>query len=359
MMKKIRGIYEHPPGSGIFWIHWYDHRGQRHREKAGTRNSAKTLYQKRKADSLLRKKLPELLRQRGVSFAEIAKDALVWSDAHKSSAKDDHVRMKALTRLFGDKAAEEVEPSEIENSLSGNLAGRSPSTLNRYLALMSLCYRLAERNGKVKANPLRLVKRHREDNAQIRWITTREEKKIRKALRKRWPQHIPEFDIAIHTGLRRSQQYSLTWPSVEFESQILTVPAQKRTPPRHLRLNSVALAAFQKMRKMANGSERVFQKKAPRYWFGKAVKAAGVENLRWHDLRHTFASRLVMAGVHLRVVQELMGHQSIAMTMRYAHLAPAMHADAVERLVGFDAGKVAKMESRTAIKTATRLRRSA
>ena len=57
--------------------------------------------------------------------------------------------------------------------------------------------------------------------------------------------------------------------------------------------------------------------------FGPAVERAGLENFRWHDLRHTFASRLVMAGVDLMTVKELMGHKTIAMTQRYAHLSPA------------------------------------
>ena len=66
--------------------------------------------------------------------------------------------------------------------------------------------------------------------------------------------------------------------------------------------------------------------------FVPALEAAGIENFHWHDLRHTFASRLVMAGVDLRTVQELMGHKTITMTLRYSHLSPAHQLDAVQRL---------------------------
>lgn len=72
----------------------------------------------------------------------------------------------------------------------------------------------------------------------------------------------------------------------------------------------------------------------PRYWFGSAIRAAKILSFSWHCLRHTFASRLVMAGVDIRTVQELMGHKTISMTVRYSHLAPKHTLAAVEKLVG-------------------------
>jgi site-specific recombinase XerD len=72
----------------------------------------------------------------------------------------------------------------------------------------------------------------------------------------------------------------------------------------------------------------------PRKWFATALEQAGIEGITWHTLRHTFASRLVMAGVDLRRVQELMGHKTIAMTARHAHLAPTRKQQALETLVG-------------------------
>jgi len=74
----------------------------------------------------------------------------------------------------------------------------------------------------------------------------------------------------------------------------------------------------------------------PKKWFETALRLAGIENVTWHTLRHTFASRLVMAGVDLKTVQELMGHKSIAMTARYSHLAPSHKLAALEKLVGPD-----------------------
>jgi len=72
-----------------------------------------------------------------------------------------------------------------------------------------------------------------------------------------------------------------------------------------------------------------------RMWFEIALKAAGVKNFSWHDLRHTFGSRATMAGVDLRTPAQLMGHKTLQMTMRYSHLVPAHLQDAVSKLVGF------------------------
>lgn len=90
---------------------------------------------------------------------------------------------------------------------------------------------------------------------------------------------------------------------------------------------------------------------SPREWFNPAVKAAGLNAFTWHCLRHNFASRLVMAGVDLRTVQELMGHKTIQMTVRYAHLAPKHQLAAVQRLC--DTGAVQKAPSDTRTDTTT------
>jgi integrase len=111
-------------------------------------------------------------------------------------------------------------------------------------------------------------------------------------------------------------------------------------------LNDAALAAFRALEKRkksryvflrtpGHGAKDGEEVRSPRAWFEDAVEEAKIENLTWHDLRHTFASRLVMAGVDIRKVAELMGHKTIQMTMRYAHLAPEHKLEAVKRLAAF------------------------
>ena len=86
---------------------------------------------------------------------------------------------------------------------------------------------------------------------------------------------------------------------------------------------------------------------SPRFWFDQAVTDANLADFTWHCLRHTFASRLVMAGVDLRTVQELMGHKTIQMTVRYAHLAPQHRLAAVQRLCDTEAIQKGPSDTRT------------
>lgn len=164
------------------------------------------------------------------------------------------------------------------------------------------------------------------------------------------PEHLAELDIAIHTGLRKSEQYRLTWSCVDFERQILTVPQSKNGETRHVPLNSTALAAFLLLKRYSDGAG-VFRSVGPRRWFEPAIEKSGLTDFTWHCLRHTFASRLVMAGVDLRTVQELLGHKTIAMTCRYAHLAPSHKLAAVARLV---AAEGATTQGSTDTKTDTK-----
>jgi integrase len=151
---------------------------------------------------------------------------------------------------------------------------------------------------------------------------------------------MPEFDIALHCGMRPSEQYGLTWDRVDLERKFITLLKTKTGKARHISLNSVALAAFKVLRQRSlEGAGRVFLNvhgeplESYQHWFEPTVSEAGLKDFTWYCLRHTFASRLAMAGVDLRTIADLMGHQTTQMTMRYAHLDPAHQASAVERLV--------------------------
>lgn len=338
--RKLRGIYEREPGSHIWWIRYADATGRIRREKAGTKGAAIKLYQKRKTEVLQGKKLPENLRAPMVGFAELTKDALAYSKAHKRSYGDDVIRMEKLLSSFRGRSAESITPRELERFLAENAEENdwAPATINRYRALLSLVYRLGIESGKVKENPARLVKHRQENNARVRWLSNEEEVRLRSYIQNTCPEHIPELDLALHTGMRLGEMYSLTWESVNMSRKVLTIPRSKNGETRHVPLNGTALSALTELRKRCDGTGPVMRNVegeavlGPRYWFEPALPKAKIRRFSWHCFRHTFASRLVMAGVDLRTVQELMGHKSIEMTVRYSHLAPKHTLAAVERL---------------------------
>lgn len=338
---KHRGVIEKAVGSGVWWIQYFDQHGKRHREKVGPMRLAIAAYQKRKTEIREGRFFPEKLKRRDVSFAEIAKDALEYSRANKGpdSHKADRWHMDTLLEWFGDRLAAEVTPQEIDRKLSGLWEeGRKPATLNRYRALLSLAYSVANRNGKLSVNPARLVRLRKENNARVRFLDDQEESVLRSRIRALYPEREPDFDLDLHTGMRRSEQYRLRWQDVDLKRGIITIPRSKPGEKRHIPINSTARAALGMLRSRADSSGLVCPElrwvdgNDARRWFEECVKQAGVVNFHWHDLRHTFASRLVMAGVDLRTVQELLGHKTIAMTVRYSHLAPAHQREAIERL---------------------------
>jgi integrase len=136
----------------------------------------------------------------------------------------------------------------------------------------------------------------------------------------------------MNTGLRRGELLALRWESIDFNRQSLTVEGgtAKNRQTRHVPLNDGATRVLKRWHEQATGGQRVFEARTgfKTAWV-KLLKRAEITKFRWHDLRHHFASRLVQAGVPLNTVRDLLGHSSVAMSLRYAHLAPDQRREAV------------------------------
>jgi hypothetical protein len=206
--KKVRGIFQ-KSDSDICWIRYTDGFGKYRREKAGSLSQAHKLLAKRRTEALTRKKLPETLRQRTILFSEIADDALAYSKAHKRSYRDDCTSIGRLKEWFGSREAESLTAPEIDKRLSEQAATKkwAASTYNHYRSNIGLIYREARRSGKVSVNPARDVRHRKEDNSRVRFLTDAEEKKLREVIQSNWPEHMPEFNLAINTGLRKGSMY--------------------------------------------------------------------------------------------------------------------------------------------------------
>ncbi len=304
-----RGIFEKVQGSGIWFVRYADATARIRKEKAGTKTMARFLYQKRKAEALQGRKLPEKMRRRNIPMSELVADALTYSKGHKRSYPDDVCRFRRIQEWFGDLPAETMTPQRIDSQLSkvGVAEHLAATTLNRYRSLLSLAFRLGMESGKVQANPARLVRRRLEDNTRVRFLTESEEARLRAAIREHGPEREPELDIALQTGLRRGGMYKLEWCDVDFEHRILAERFGKQGKTRYVPLNPVAIEAFRKLRQASTGEGRVFDIQKPRHWFEKAVALAGIEDFTWHDLRHTFGSPARHDGRSARSHQEAHG----------------------------------------------------
>jgi integrase len=134
--------------------------------------------------------------------------------------------------MFRNHCASDLNPPEIERRLNELAAdGRKPATVNRYRTLLSLTFSLAVRNCKLVSNPVRLVKRPKENNERVRFLDDEEEVKLRTKIRESHARREAEFDLALHTGMRRGEQYGLRRQDVDLKRSIITIPRSKHGSP--------------------------------------------------------------------------------------------------------------------------------
>jgi site-specific recombinase XerD len=351
--KSVRGVFEHPAGSGIWWINYYVE-GRRHREKVGRRSDALALYSKRKNDARAGIKLSDSLKGRkAVLFEDLAADAMLYSKTHKRSHRGDISNLNSLLPVFGKMKAEEITPQKI-SSYFASRTDLKPASLNRYRSTMSMIFAEGIRNGRVQGNPARLVRLRKEANARARFLTYEEEALIRTIILRRCSQHEPAFTVALETGMRLSEQHTLEWPDVHLDRRQIQLVRTKNGSSRVVVLSEEAVTALKRCQARRNPTaHNVFLTRYgepmqnPKAWFKLVMKDAVQEkkalaDVTWHTFRHTYISRLIMAGVDIRTVQDLAGHKSIQMTMRYAHLSPDHKLDAVDRLTAYRKQQVTK-----------------
>ena len=297
-----------------------------------------------------------------------------WAEANLRSHKITVARLKGNFPDLQDKKLDDITPWLVEKWRSAKLkAGAQKTTLNRTLNDLKSSLAKAVEWGLIETHPIAGVKRIRVDtNPEARFLSGDEHKRLIKALDGRenklraererandwrrardyplladlrthaFADHLkPMVILSLNTGLRRGELFGLTWRSVHLKEKYITVRGTntKNQRTRHIPLNAEALTCLTKWQEQAPASEGlVFPGKGGKKFdnvnssWRRIVKDAQVQKFRWHDLRHTFASHLVMKGVDLNTVRELLGHSDLQMTLRYAHLSPDHKAAAVARL---------------------------
>lgn len=296
-----------------------------------------------------------------------------WAVAHLRTGEQTCERVRKSFADLLSKPMGEIAPFAIERwRAKRHRDGIAANTTNRDLDSLRAVLTKAVAWGALPSSPMGAVKRAKLDNiGRLRYLSQSEEKALRAALDAREQQRrkgrasfnawrtargypsIPDFPglytdhmqpivlLALNTGLRRGELLGLTWADVDpTGAQIIVRGSEAKSGrTRHLPLNREALAVLQTWRPDdakadgfvfagSNGEQMQSLKTA----WGKIAKAAKLDGFTFHDLRHTFASKLVQAGVDLNTVRELLGHADIKMTLRYAHLAPEHKAAAVAKL---------------------------
>lgn len=335
-----RGVWVN---KGEYWIRYRDRSGQLHREAVGPLlTQAIAAYQKRRTEIREGKFFPESVTARPVLFGEVAQQYLQLAKGRKRSWDKDQDHLENLLPALKDAPVASLTPGRLESVLAGLADQRqwAPATFNRHRATLSAVFKQAMKDEKCRSNPAKLVAHRKENNERVRYLSAEEEARLIAVLRCRWPKREAEIVTAIHTGMRRSEQYrtaqvpdgGLKWEHIDFRAGVIRLPRSKPDKPREIRMNSVVRDTLRAIPQRIN-SPYVFRQTDPQKWFRRVLRAAGIKNFRWHDLRHTFGSRLAMKGVPIRDIALLMGHSQIQVTMRYCHLQPGNLADAVERLV--------------------------
>jgi integrase len=207
-----------------------------------------------------------------------------------------------------------------------------PATVNRELSLLKHMFTKAIEWSKVKENPAKKVKLLKGEVKRVRFLMPDE---IRDLLSNCADHLKPIVTVALHTGMRKGELLGLKWEQVNFDQGIITLTDTKNNERRDLPMNETVKAMLQATERkgdyvFCNGEGETFAN--VRRSFETAVRKSKIEDFRFHDLRHTFASNLVMEGVDIMTVKELMGHKDLTMTLRYSHLAPNYKTKAVNIL---------------------------
>ncbi len=378
--KTVLGVYERSPGSDIWsarirvngkLVRKSFGRGPKSRadaiawvEKARTikRTGEGVLPATAKQPVLTTREISVLGGTDGILIGTLCDEFLKYVKSHVEEYRDQinpPKRIAEIKRAFGDRSADKLKSSEIEDWLEEIQDDRdlANATINKMRGTFSMIFKHGKRKDLVTVNPAADIPLRDPGHGVERFLTPKEEQRLRRVLQKWIDSHDPtdqpelrkqavhrllEFEVSLKSGMRRSEQYHLRWGDVDFERRIMRLRQTKNGKPRNAFIIDDVGSALEQLKRLdlrrrdrssgrpnTSPDDVVFAKADNKKWWQAALKEAKIKNYRWHDNRHTFCSRLVQAGVHLKVVQEAAGHASIASTMRYAHFAPSQVLDAM------------------------------
>ncbi|MBV8139736.1 MAG: site-specific integrase [Deltaproteobacteria bacterium] len=334
-MRNI-GIVEEPKGSGRYYIRVF-HKGRRYKRRAASKAHARELREEIRV-AIRKGEWPPKVKPKAVLLDDLLKEYQEAKEQEGKAILRTNIGYTRLQHRFGGRYVGAISAADVEAWRQELLKEMSPATVNRHLQLLRAVLRRGIRDRILQASEIPEIKLLKENNQRVRFLSDDEEQRLLVEL----PAVLrPLVTVAIHTGMRRGELLNLMWNDVDFVGQTVFVRKAKsgegRRIPMSPTVHSTLKAIRQKDRReqlrsriLRRQEESGYVFAAPRggyllnlnrAWY-PALRRAGIEDLRFHDLRHSFASRLVMNGVDLYRVQTLMGHKTPAMTLRYAHLSP-------------------------------------
>lgn len=320
---------------GTTWTIGYTAGHRRIREAIGSNRQM--------AEAVLKKRIVEAIEDRHfdkrntgrIPFSEFADTYMDRCISVLKSAKTERIRVKYWQRHFGSRQLGDITTAELQDWQAQKRATNKPATVNLMLGRLRHMFNRALDWEVLSDSPMKRIKFLRENNARLRYLSIEE---CGRLLAGCGVDHMRGIiTVALHTGMRLGEILSLKRADIDFVTGVLTVRNSKNGESRHIPMDSTVTALFKQTPKQSN-SDYVFPSPSGERWscnqkaFRHARARAGLVDLHFHDLRHTFASQWVMNNGDLYALRGILGHKSIAMTQRYAHLSPAYQRAMVDRM---------------------------
>lgn len=316
------------------WYIDYYFQGRRKREKVGpSKKLAQEVLNKRKIQ-IAENRFLDIKKDKKIKFKDFSEIYLEdYAKPNKRSWKRDLFSLKLLNAYFGDRYLYEITTSMVERYKSKRHGNVSVATVNRELACLKCIFNKAILWNMTGNNPAKSVKLFKENNARLRYL---EKEEIAKLL-SNCPHVLKAVvTVAINTGMRKSEIQNLKWRDINFKRGYITLKETKNGSTRIIPMNQAVKECLFSLEEKPNSPYIFCGKNGGPFNFRKAfetaLKKTGIKDFKFHDLRHTFASHLVMSGTDLNTVRELLGHKDLSMTLRYSHLSPDHKSRAVDKL---------------------------
>jgi integrase len=332
-------------GTKTWYVYYRDKSGRQGNQKIGDAD-ALTVAQAREAailfkSQLIRGELPQKKNARKSTLKYfIDTHYEPWAIANRKGGAATLQMIRSAFKSMLDAPLDNITLSGFEDwRTSARRKGLKSATINRLTTALQAALNWGVRYGKIERNPLAGLPKLKEtdSNKNTRYLDDDERRRLNAALPKA-PEYLRAMVlVSLGTGIRRGNLFSLLWEDIDFNAKAMTLraDASKSENQSIIPISDDVIAVLKKWREHSKGA-RVFTSPKTgnmidnvRKSFATLLETAGIEKFRWHDMRHSFASQLVMAGVDLNTVRELMGHADMKMTLRYAHLAPNIKSKAV------------------------------